>query len=317
MISTVLSVQNLTKKFYQKKYFWQFYKNNQYKTIIDNITFDLKEGEILGLIGPNGAGKTTIIQMLLNVLTPSSGKIKYFSKELTRSRSKILKYISFASNYINLPHKLTIEESMDIYLKLYNINTEIRAQKLDEYLKIFNLFYYKKKKISILSSGQILKLMIIKAFITEPKIVILDEPTAALDPDSAQLIRSFILQKQKEENISIILTSHNMEEISQMCQRVLVLKKGKIIANESPENLINAQDLNLSLIKDNLENTKKIEEIALKNNFDYQIKNQQIVLKVKKSKLNQAINDLERFNINYCDLNINKPTLNDYFLSLQ
>ncbi len=316
MISTVLSVQNLTKKFYQKKYFWQFYKNNQYKTIIDNISFDLKEGEIIGLIGPNGAGKTTVIQMLLSILTPTSGKIKYFSKEFTKSRSKILKYISFASNYINLPHKLTIEESMDIYLKLYDANTEIKTQKLDEYLKTFNLFNYKEKKIGILSSGQILKLMIIKAFITDPKIVLLDEPTAALDPDSAQLVRNFILQKQRQENISIILTSHNMEEISQMCQRVLVLKRGKIIANESPENLINAQDLNVSLIKDNIENTKKIEEIALKNNFDYQIKNQQIVLKVKKSKLNQVINDLARFNITYCDLNINKPSLNDYFLSL-
>lgn len=316
MISTVLSVQNLTKKFSQKKYFWQFYKNNQYKTIVDNISFDLKEGEIIGLIGPNGAGKTTVIQMLLSILTPTSGNIKYFSKEFTKSRSKILKYISFASNYINLPHKLTIEESMNIYLKLYDVNTKMKTQKLDEYLKIFNLFNYKEKKIGILSSGQILKLMIIKAFITDPKIVLLDEPTAALDPDSAQLVRNFILQKQSQENISIILTSHNMEEISQMCQRVLVLKKGKIIANASPENLINAQDLNVSLIKDNVENTKKIEEIALKNNFDYQIKNQQIILKVKKSKLNQVINDLERFNITYCDLNINKPSLNDYFLSL-
>lgn len=233
MDKIVLSVKNLIKIFNEKKYFWQFFKSNNYKTIINNISFDLKQGEILGLIGNNGSGKSTIIQILLNTLTPTSGSIKYFGKDLFKFRSEILEKVSFVSNYTKLPAKLTLWQSLNIYLDIYNSNNSgikmlNKIKEINYYLENFNLTQYKNAKVELLSSGQMLKLMIIKAFITNPKIVLLDEPTSQIDSKSAQQVRDFILKKQKENNLSIILTSHNNDEIDYLCDRILILENGKI-----------------------------------------------------------------------------------------
>ncbi len=218
-LNTILSVKNLVKVFKEKNYF---------KTIINNISFDLKSGEILGLIGKNGSGKSTIIQMLLSVLTPTSGSIEYFKKDLFQYRSEILKDVNFVSNYVKLPDKLTVKENLNIYLEIYNKNNKNNKNYIKNYLDAFNLYKYIDSKIEILSSGENLKLMIIKALITNPKILLLDEPTSQIDPESAQQIREFILTKQKENNLSIILTSHNIQEINYMCNRVICIKNGQI-----------------------------------------------------------------------------------------
>lgn len=212
---SILSVKNLTKFFDQKK-------------IINNISFDLKEKEILGLIGNNGSGKTTIFKILLNILNPDSGSIEYFNKDLFKFRSEILEKVSFVNNYVKLPSKLTLKENLSVYLNLYNSNN---FNKLDEYLNFFDLHKYKDKKTEILSSGENLKLMLIKAFITDPKIVLLDEPTSQVDKQSSNKIRDFILKKKEEDNLSIIIISHDNKEIDYLCNRVLVLKDGNLYKN--------------------------------------------------------------------------------------
>lgn len=215
IFKVMLSVENLTKIFDKNK-------------IINNISFCLKEREILGLIGNNGSGKTTIFQILLNILEPDSGSIKYFGKDLFKYRSDILKKVTFVNSYINLPGELTLKENLKICLDLYNSKN---FDKVDYYLDFFGLYNYKNKKTEILSSGERLKLMIIKAFAVSPKIVLLDEPTSQTDIQSSEKIRDFILREKKENSLSIIIISHNKIEIDYLCDRVLTLKDGNLYKN--------------------------------------------------------------------------------------
>src|SRR3989344_3033352 len=205
MQNNVLEVKNLTKKF------GNF-------TAVDNISFSLKEGEILGLLGPNGAGKTTTIQMLLGVLTPTSGDIKYFDKKLTENREEILEQVNFSSSYTNFPWSLTVKEVLTFISYLYSINE--RKKRLDKIVEMFKLDSLLRKQIHELSSGQLTKVNLAKAFINFPKVLLLDEPTASLDPDVAKYIRDFLLNQQKEFKVSIILTSHNMAEVEEVSDRV-------------------------------------------------------------------------------------------------
>src|SRR3990167_753069 len=222
-----LEVKNLTKKF------GKF-------VAVDNISFSLKEGEILGLLGPNGAGKTTTIQMLLGVLTYTKGTILYFGKALNENREEILEKINFSSTYTNLPWNLTVKENLTFISYLYDIDD--RKKKLEELAIIFRLDKLLNQRLSELSAGQLTRVNLAKAFINDPKVLLLDEPTASLDPEVAQFIRDFILKKQEKQKISIIFTSHNMSEVEEICDRILFINNGKIVADDTPENLMKSMD---------------------------------------------------------------------------
>lgn len=213
--SKVLVVKNLVKQFAGK-------------TILDNISFSLKSDEIVGLIGDNGAGKTTIIHILLSILKPTSGQIYYFNQDFFKNRSSCLENISFASSYIKLPGKLTVFENLDVYGQIYNLNKLERKEKIEKYLKYFDLWSKKDIRIETLSSGQIMKVIIAKAFLTNPKIILLDEPTASLDIDTASYVREFIKTEQKLKKNTILLTSHNRQEIEMLCDRKINIKSGII-----------------------------------------------------------------------------------------
>src|SRR5579872_210701 len=189
----ILEVKNLTKKF------------NDF-VAVDNISLTLKEGEILGFLGPNGAGKTTTIQMLLGVLTPTSGDIFYFGKNLKLNREEILDSLNFSSTYTHLPWRLTVWENLLYTSFLYSIPD--RKKRVMEVTEIFKLEQLLKRSMAQLSAGQKTRVNLAKAFLNKPKVLLLDEPTASLDPDIAQYIREFILAKRKESAVSIIITSH-------------------------------------------------------------------------------------------------------------
>lgn len=218
----VLRVKNLTKKF------GGF-------TAVDKISFELKKGEILGLLGPNGAGKTTTIQMLLGTLTPTSGEIVYFGKDFFKYRSEILQEVNYASAYSHLPWRLTVEENLQVYARMYGVKD--RRRRIDRLLTEFDVSELGRKTMDGLSAGQKTRVTLCKAFINYPKLILLDEPTASLDPDIAARVRQFLLRQQREYGVSMLFTSHNMAEVTEVCDRVIFLKQGKIIAEDTPEKL--------------------------------------------------------------------------------
>ena len=223
MNENIIEVRNLSKKF----------ANHQ---AVKNISFDLKRAEIKGILGANGAGKTTTITMLLGLLTPTSGSIKILSHDISKNRYKILNKINFSSPYVDLPKKLTVRQNLFVYGMLYgvaNINKKIKS--IAKELGFENLLDI---KVGELSSGQKTRVSLGKAIINDPEILFLDEPTASLDPDTADRIRTFFENFCKKHNTSIILASHNMEEVTRLCDSVIMMKNGEITDQGSPSSLL-------------------------------------------------------------------------------
>lgn len=223
MSENIIEVRNLSKKF----------ANHQ---AVKNISFDLKRGEIKGILGANGAGKTTTITMLLGLLTPTSGSIKILSHDISKNRYKILNKINFSSPYVDLPKKLTVRQNLFVYGMLYgvaNINKKIKS--IAKELGFENLLDI---KVGELSSGQKTRVSLGKAIVNDPEILFLDEPTASLDPDTADRIRTFFEIFCKKHNTAIILASHNMEEVTRLCESVIMMKNGEITDQGSPSSLL-------------------------------------------------------------------------------
>ena len=212
-------------------------KNYGKNEAVKGISFNIKEDEILGLLGPNGSGKTTTIGMLLGLLKPTSGEILINSQKLEGNRIEILEQINFISPYIELPKKLTVKQNLTVYGKLYKINNiNERIEFLSEKLRLEGLL---NNITGELSSGQKNRVSLAKALINEPKVLLLDEPTASLDPEVGDFVRSFLEDYKKEKKISILLASHNMNEVTRLCKSILMMKDGIIIDKGNPEELIN------------------------------------------------------------------------------
>lgn len=297
-MNKILQVKNLTKKF------GKF-------TAVDKVSFHIEEGEVLGVLGPNGAGKTTTIQMLLGVMDPDVGEIKYFEKDFRKHREEILKEVNFASTYISLPWQFTVYEILDVFARLYEIpKKDFRIKKL---LKEFQLEHLTKKRYNDLSAGEKTRLVLTKAFINYPKIILLDEPTASLDPEIAIKVREFIKKQQVEYNLSVLLTSHNMSEVEELCDRVLILNHGKIIDKGTPEilvkNITNCQ-LELTIIDDK----KRMIAFLEKNEIPYQINRNSFAMWIDEKNIAPFLMLLADEKIKYQEISINKPDLEDYFL---
>ena len=215
MTSSVLEVTNL------RKCFGEF-------IAVDGISFTMKPGEILGLLGPNGAGKTTTMHMLLDLITPTAGSIRMFGMDLASHREQILQQVNFSSTYISMPLALTVEENLWVVAKLYGVPNF--RQRVDEIVKKLEMEEFRRKVTRKLSSGQMTRLTLAKAFLTEPKILFLDEPTASLDPDIAHKIRGLLKEERRSAGLSILYTSHNMREMEEMSDRIIFLQRGKIVA---------------------------------------------------------------------------------------
>ena len=212
-------------------------KNYGKNEAVKGISFSIKEDEILGLLGPNGSGKTTTIGMLLGLLKPTSGEIFINGQKLEGNRIEILEQINFISPYIELPKKLTVKQNLIVYGKLYKIKKiDARIEYLSEKLRMNDLL---NSVTGELSSGQKNRVSLAKALINEPKVLLLDEPTASLDPEVGDFVRSFLEEYKKEKKISILLASHNMNEVTRLCKSILMMKDGIIIDKGNPEELIN------------------------------------------------------------------------------
>ena len=223
-MENVVEVKNIKKKYGSKE-------------AVKGISFNIKENEILGLLGPNGSGKTTTIGMMLGLLKPSNGEILIDGKKIEENRIETLQKINFISPYIELPKKLTLKQNLIVYCKLYNVlDIKNRIEYLVEKLRLEDLL---NRVTGELSSGQKNRASLAKALINNPRVLFLDEPTASLDPEIGDFVRTFLENYKKEKKISILLASHNMNEVTRLCKSILMMKDGIIIDSGSPEELIN------------------------------------------------------------------------------
>lgn len=203
---------------------------------VKSISFTIKRNEIIGLLGPNGCGKTTTIGMILGLLKPSSGKVLIDNQDIEKNRVDILKKINFISPYIELPKKLTVKQNLFVYGKLYNVeNLDNKIDYLTEKLRLNEILNCITGE---LSSGQKNRVSLAKAIINDPILLLLDEPTASLDPETGDFVREFLEDFQKEKESSILLASHNMSEVERLCTSVMMMKNGSIIDSGKPEELI-------------------------------------------------------------------------------
>ncbi len=302
-MSHILRVEKL-KKVYGKK---------NPLTAVNEISFGLKQGEILGLLGPNGSGKTTTIQMLLGTLSPTSGSIEYFGKDFFTARTSTLQHVSFASTYASLPFVLTVEENLSCFGRLYGIkNAMERAGPL---LQRFGIYEKRKEKVASLSAGQVTRLMLVKAFFTSPKIVLLDEPTASLDPDVSRDVCTFLLDERKRGGISILFTSHKMQEVAELCDRVIVLKEGKIIADDLPKNLAKSIKLH-RLCLTIVDGMKRTQNLAVERGISYEVDNRFITCMLEEKEIPSFLHQLMELKVSYVNIQIIEPTLEDYFLKI-
>jgi len=215
--------------------------NKEYNNIlaVKNLNFTINKGSIVGLLGPNGCGKTTTIGMMLGLIKPTSGTVFINGQNIENEnyRTKILEKVNFISPYVELPKKLTVEENLKVYGKLYGVNN--LQNKISDLMKQLNLFEFKKRKTGELSSGQKNRVSLAKALINDPEILFLDEPTASLDPDVGDYIRTYIESFASKKGTTILLASHNMSEVERLCNEVMMMKNGKIIDKGTCSSLIN------------------------------------------------------------------------------
>ena len=240
-----LKVENLVKKF------------NSINAVND-ISFEIEKNSTLGLLGPNGCGKTTSIGMMLGLITPTSGKIYIDNTSLEpKNRIELLSLMNFSSPYIELPKKLTVKQNLEVYARLYGV-VEIN-KRVEEMVVDLNLKNFLHKKTGELSSGQKNRVSLAKSLINKPKLLFLDEPTASLDPDVGDFVREYIEKYKKNNELTILLASHNMKEVERLCTKIVMMKKGEVVDSGTCDQLIkkhgrqNLEDTFLKIARSNSE----------------------------------------------------------------
>tara|TARA_B100001057_G_scaffold460114_1_gene510896 strand:- start:2341 stop:3075 length:735 start_codon:yes stop_codon:yes gene_type:complete len=230
-----LTVKKLVKKF-------------KSTTAVDNISFEIEKNNTLGLLGPNGCGKTTSIGMMLGLIKPSSGEIFIDEFQLnSKNRVKLLSLMNFASPYIELPKKLTVIQNLEVYARLYGVSNKVeRIEELVEDLNLSNFLY---KNTGELSSGQKNRVSLAKSLINKPKLLFLDEPTASLDPDIGDFVREYLEKYKNKNELTMLLASHNMKEVERLCNKIIMMKEGKIVDSGTCNELIKKHG------RENLEDT--------------------------------------------------------------
>jgi ABC-2 type transport system ATP-binding protein len=220
---TVLLVEDLTKVF-------------NGVTAVDRLSFRVERGEIVGILGANGAGKTTTLQMILGLIRPTSGRIEIFGQELERHRIAILNRMNFAAVGVNLPMNLRVGQNLWVFAKLYGVKAARR--RVDEVLRLLEIAPLREAVTGRLSSGELSRVNLGKALLNRPELLLLDEPTASLDPDMADKVRKVLRRVQQEDGVTMLYTSHNMRDIEEICDRVLFLHNGRLLAEGTPAQIV-------------------------------------------------------------------------------
>jgi ABC-2 type transport system ATP-binding protein len=203
---------------------------------VDGVSFEVRPGEIVGLVGPNGAGKTTTISMILGVLQPTAGEVDICGVDLFKQRGKALAHTNFGATYAPLPGNLTVEQNLRVFGLIYGVK-DLEAR-IEQLLADYDLKQHRRTKAGLLSSGEQTRVTLAKAMLNHPHLLLLDEPTASIDPATARDIRTRIVASAETDRCGVLWTSHNMYEVSEVCDRVLFLSRGKILMDGEPEALV-------------------------------------------------------------------------------
>jgi ABC-2 type transport system ATP-binding protein len=278
---------------------------------VHGISFSVREGEIVGLLGPNGAGKTTTLSMMLGVIAPSSGDIRIFGKNFATHREEILKDMNYSSAYVKSPWRMTVWEHVYVFALMYEVVNP--RQKTDEMLSTFHLTDLKNTLGGDLSSGNIARLNLAKAFVNQPKLVLLDEPTSSVDPDIADRIRQFIKLSREKYQTTILLTSHNMAEIEELCDRVIFMDHGKIVAVDTPEGL--AKKIKKTRVRLMMrDGQKRTVEYCTNHHLTCQTNERYVTIDINEQQVASLLTDLSKIGADYTQISIDKPTLEDFFI---
>lgn len=301
MAKAILEVTGLTKRY------------DAY-TAVNDISFSIGEGEIVGLLGPNGAGKTTTIQMLLDLVTPTAGNISYFGRHFPKEREYILSRINFASAYSHVQSRMTVLENMIIYAGLYEIQNS--TKKIKELLDLLEIGSLVNELFWHLSSGQKTRVILAKALLNSPKLILMDEPTASLDPDIANKVVELIQSLQKKEGVSILYTSHNMEEVERLCDRVMFLSHGNIVAEDTPLGLTKrVGNSQLVLTFDGKQDSITKYLSGYKHSFRFMRKHV-VEIMLPEKEIPKVLFGFAKEKIWITDIAVEKPNLEDVFLSI-
>jgi ABC-2 type transport system ATP-binding protein len=301
----ILEVTELTK----------VYRGRTSTTAVDRLSFTLERGEILGLLGPNGAGKTTTIQMLLSTLKPTSGRILYFGKSLNESREEILNRVGYASAYARLPWRLTVEENLDVFGRLYCLSASERKARIQELLTWFGVWDLRRRTITGLSAGEATRVMLVKAFLARPAIALLDEPTASLDPDIAHEVRRFVRSRRDVDGVSMLYTSHNMDEVADVCNRVIFLNAGRIVAVGPPHELAaSAAAARVRLRVE--EGIDRLLGYTATRGLSSWVQDGSVDIELDERHVADFLTDIAAAGVRYSQISLRKPSLEDYFLKL-
>lgn len=298
MSKTIVEVEQLTKRF------GTF-------TAVHGISFSVREGEIVGLLGPNGAGKTTTLAMMLGIIAPTSGTIRIFGKNFATHRSDILSRMNYSSAYVKAPWRLTVWEHIYVFALMYEVKHP--KNKVDEMLAAFHLSDLRNTLAGDLSSGNAARLNLAKAFVNQPQLILLDEPTSSLDPDIADRVRQFIKSSRTSYQTTMLLTSHNMAEIEELCDRVIFMNHGTIIAEDTPEGLtkkLKHTRVNLMM----RDGQKRTIAYCTDHGLPVIASDRSVTITISERAVAKLLTDLSAIGADYTEISIDKPTLNDFFI---
>ncbi len=281
---------------------------------VDDISFTIHEGEIVGLLGPNGAGKTTTIQMLLGLTQPTSGTISFFGKDLAHHREEIFRKINFVSAFSGMQTRVTVRENLEVYAGLFSVeNWKEKIEELSIILgvsdKLDTLYWH-------LSSGQRTRVNLVKSFLNSPRLILMDEPTASLDPEVVNIVLKLIEDMRKREGVAVLYTSHNMGEVTRICDEVIFLHHGKIIAMDTPLGL--TQRVGTALLRLTFTGGRKpVETYLSRESHRYTIDSPHTVeISIDESRIPKVLFGFSKEKILITDIEIEKPNLEDVFLAV-
>jgi ABC-2 type transport system ATP-binding protein len=297
----VLEVQNLTKLYGSFR-------------AVDGVSFTLEKGKIVGLLGPIGAGKTTTIQMLVGITLPNGGAIRYFGMDLHRHREACLQRINFSSSYNMLQNRITVWENLIVFARLYRVKSpEHKIKDMGEYFGITHLM---DQRFMTLSAGQKTRVNLVKALLNDPEVVLMDEPTASLDPDIADRTLSLIESLRESRELSIVYTSHQMDEVTRICDEVIFLDHGRIVAQDTPAGL--TRRITNAQVRVRFEGPAEAVLQAVQSRFpDTKLEGRNVVIvTTDQQHIPEAIFDIGRAGVQVLDIDIRKPTLEDVFLQI-
>ena len=227
MPEPVLQIENLRKQFDDV-------------VALDSLTFQIDRGEVVGLLGVNGAGKTTAMNLILGLTSPTSGSVRAFGMDFYKNRIAVLRRCNFSSAYISLPSNLLVWQNLNVFAKVYGVADS--KNKIAELLELLEISHLQKKVTGHLSAGESTRVNLCKALLNDPELLMLDEPTASLDPDIADKVRKIIKRVQRERQMAVLYTSHNMKDVEEVCDRIVFIHKGKVISRGTPDEVVKQFD---------------------------------------------------------------------------